>query len=666
MRKTDRNSKLSVALVNMPVSSTGYPNLGLSLLKSQLTDRGIASKVFYFNLMYADFCDLELNRELSNGAPRPTDLASEWLFREIAWGANSDLDLRYLNEVLRGHNLDHTSNGVRPTEGFIEKLVSLRMHSDKFIHRCLDSCDWGQFRIVGFSSVFQQQLASVALAKLIKKKWPNIVIVFGGANVDGPAAETVVNHFGPVDVVFRGEADIAFPRFVQALLDDRPIAQIDGMVVSNSFGKLLRRSSSAESSQSVVQFHKSNEQVNPLITLNDLPYPDFEDFFEQRLGREQIIESPSLVFEGSRGCWWGAKSHCTFCGLNATTMTFRQKTSERALAEVDFLISRYGGITKAFVTSDNILPINYLRTFLPKLVGRHKGATFFYEIKANLTRLDVAVLSAAGVDTIQPGIESLHSSLLTIMKKGVSGIQNVQLLKWCIEYDIRPLWNILVGFPGANECVYSEMASLVPALSHLPPPNGVADVRFDRFSPYTYNPTAHGLSNLRPYHSYSLIYPHLPQDELGKIAYYYVGDFNEKDSIPRNTQKLRQEVSKWKAIHKTASLRLLEIGSEGHVFDNRWGQATLHKVSDIDCAILKETNDIRSISSVVQKISQLTSYDGESVHQAILRMAYGQNQLILIEGNRVLALTLFNDSDSSRDESEPDKQLSVGESFELP
>ena len=26
--------------------------------------------------------------------------------------------------------------------------------------------------------------------------------------------------------------------------------------------------------------------------------------------------APTLLFETSRGCWWGAKSHCTFCGLN--------------------------------------------------------------------------------------------------------------------------------------------------------------------------------------------------------------------------------------------------------------------------------------------------------------------------------------------------------------
>lgn len=32
-----------------------------------------------------------------------------------------------------------------------------------------------------------------------------------------------------------------------------------------------------------------------------------------------------LVLEGARGCWWGEKHHCTFCGLNGSLMKFRSK-----------------------------------------------------------------------------------------------------------------------------------------------------------------------------------------------------------------------------------------------------------------------------------------------------------------------------------------------------
>ena len=68
------------------------------------------------------------------------------------------------------------------------------------------------------------------------------------------------------------------------------------------------------------------------------PIPDYRDFFEQfersRFGRGW---QPSVFVETSRGCWWGERMHCTFCGLNGATMTYRSKSAPRALAELTHL-----------------------------------------------------------------------------------------------------------------------------------------------------------------------------------------------------------------------------------------------------------------------------------------------------------------------------------------
>ena len=34
------------------------------------------------------------------------------------------------------------------------------------------------------------------------------------------------------------------------------------------------------------------------------------------------------------------------------------------------------------------------------------------------------------------------------MRKGVTALQNLRLLKWCAEIGITPAWNLLYGFPG--------------------------------------------------------------------------------------------------------------------------------------------------------------------------------------------------------------------------
>jgi magnesium-protoporphyrin IX monomethyl ester (oxidative) cyclase len=60
-----------------------------------------------------------------------------------------------------------------------------------------------------------------------------------------------------------------------------------------------------------------------------------------------------LLLETSRGCWWGAKQHCTFCGLNGGAMAFRSKSAERVVEEIRYLRDRYG--VESLSVVDNIL-----------------------------------------------------------------------------------------------------------------------------------------------------------------------------------------------------------------------------------------------------------------------------------------------------------------------
>ena len=85
---------------------------------------------------------------------------------------------------------------------------------------------------------------------------------------------------------------------------------------------------------------------------------------------------------------------------------------------------------------------------LPLLAEADLGLELFWEVKANLTARQVRQLRDAGVAYVQPGIESLNDHVLELMRKGTTGLRNVELLKWCREYGVTPLWNLLYGFPG--------------------------------------------------------------------------------------------------------------------------------------------------------------------------------------------------------------------------
>src|SRR5205807_8166536 len=125
---------------------------------------------------------------------------------------------------------------------------------------------------------------------------------------------------------------------------------------------------------------------------------------------------PSLLFETSRGCWWGAKSHCTFCGLNGGAMAFRSKSSGRVMEELNYLVDKWH--IDQVEAVDNILDMKYSNNVLPALALSPRPVHLFYEVKANLTRKQVQMLQRAGVRRIQPGIESLSDHVLQLMRKG--------------------------------------------------------------------------------------------------------------------------------------------------------------------------------------------------------------------------------------------------------
>src|SRR3712207_7222676 len=53
---------------------------------------------------------------------------------------------------------------------------------------------WHEVDVVGFSSTYQQNAASFALARRLKQRYPAIVTVFGGANLDRKSTRLNSSH----------------------------------------------------------------------------------------------------------------------------------------------------------------------------------------------------------------------------------------------------------------------------------------------------------------------------------------------------------------------------------------------------------------------------------------------------------------------------------------
>ena len=499
----DRMGGERVLLVSMPFGAVERPSLGLGLIQAHCRRAGVDCETIYLNLAFAERLGLDDYMWLGGELPY-TAFAGDWLFAEALYGPAPEADARFVENVLqRTWHLSDTD---------VERIWRLRAEVIPFLDQCLDSVPWGDFTLIGFTSVFQQNIASLALAARVKAAHADVTIAFGGANWEEAMGVALYDQFEFVDLAFSGEADRSFPAVLLARRAGQSVDGIAGLISGR------RATGAAGETPALVR--------SPVVErLDDLPVPDFDPYFLQlRPNPATASVTPTLLVETARGCWWGERSHCTFCGLNGATMAFRSKSPDRVVGEIRFLHQRHGVST--FSVVDDILDMRYFRTVLPKLADARLGTDFFWEVKATLTRRQVRQLRDAGALYIQPGVESLSDHVLALMRKGTTGLRNIELLKWCKEYGVKPLWNLLYGFPGETAADYEETEALIHAIWHLDPPTGYGPIRLDRFSPYHEDPKGFGMVNVRPMPPFIYLYPFDPA-VVAEIAYYFDFDYSD-------------------------------------------------------------------------------------------------------------------------------------------
>jgi magnesium-protoporphyrin IX monomethyl ester (oxidative) cyclase len=523
--------------------------LGVSTLQASLIAQGVSAKISYLNFAFAERIGVEFNEFIAENFATSL-LTGEWMFAAaLDPERNPELDEAYLAWLSEYASKEH-----------FEKIVATRRIATGFADEAAAELVAMKPRILGFSTTFAQNCASLAIAARVRALDPDILICFGGANCEGSMGQALCETYEQIDYVFSGEADHTFPLFVRRFLDGEQPYATDPSIFSRT---------------------RANEPVGakPIIDLDQLPIPEFSDYFEQLRQasfREQV--QPGLLFESSRGCWWGAKKHCRFCGLNGTTMEYRSKSAGRTLEELDYLSEKWG-ITR-FEAADNILNMKHVKTVLGVLGERGMPYRLFYEIKSNLNSDQLEMIARGGVTWVQPGIESLSDEVLELMEKGVSGLKNVRLLRNCAEFGIRCNWNMLQGFPGEKEWHYRQMLDLLPALEHLDPPSGLSTVRVDRFSPY-YNRAAElGFENVRPGRAYRYVYD-LPDEVLDRLAYFFNAEMVEIDAGGRYAEEMRAALLAWRnAVYDSpnpAELKLLRLGPLNLVVDTRSCAAVRHR-----------------------------------------------------------------------------------------
>jgi ribosomal peptide maturation radical SAM protein 1 len=614
--------KPRVLLVSMPWASYQEPSLGLSILSSVLTNVSIENDVRYFNIFLLKYLKASTYSSLAD-----IQGINEFLFSGVFEKNISSDQIQVLDRTFK--YLLRDGNGVSKLNTraeYFDFMLKLRNEViPKYLNDCLNVILENQYSMIGFTCMFDQTIANLALAKLVKQRIPQILICFGGYALEGIVGYQILNSFNFVDIVVQGDGEPTISELAFLSVGQQEITQIPNIIYRDKIDTTV----------------KVNKRIK--IQLKDSPDPNYQSYFKnlEILKQENKVEiRPNVLsIESSRGCWWGEKSHCVFCGIDDDTLKYRQKSSELAVDMFYRMYDKYPNYTFRLV--DYILPYKYFKSVLPVLADDNRDLKISCEMKSNITYHNFSLLKNAGFVQVQPGIESFSTNALKSMKKGVSGIQNILTLKLGKLLGLKIDWNFLYGFPDDRIEDYRPLIKTIPLLYHFDPPHSCTNVLITRFAPLQTTPEKFGIQKSKAHMTYETIFSEKYRKEiefeLDNFCYIFKTNWSNSDELEFTYRLIDSQVNFWKSTTSNANCKLEhQIFEDSITFtDNRLLNneprkiclGRLHSIiyQSIDTEIKSKNSLIKLFSDVVNQ-EQIDSILKELIEH---RIVYQENEKYL-------------------------------------
>ena len=466
-----------VTLISAPWPLFDRPSIQLGVLKAYLRQQmpRLGVRAHHLYLQVAEAIGYDLYRELSNRS-----WAAECVYGGLLFPERRDRMAALFHRTAPG------GTRLKKTD-YRDVLDRVRAATQAFIR----DADFKACGLAGFSVCYSQLTSSLYLIREIKQAYPDVPVAAGGSLLVGATGRDVFRMFPEIDYLVQGEGEQVLAGLVKHVQAGGPTDKGPAMP-----GLLTRQcpDSSGDSSWQVDD-------------LGALPVPDYDDYFDllcSFLPNERFF--PALPAEMSRGCWWCSSTcgGCRFCNLNRQWTGYRAKSPARIRAEVDRMTDRHQVLRVAFM--DNLLPVNGSRNALPELAGLKKDLDLFGEIRASTPRKRLEEMRAAGFREVQVGIESLSTGLLKKMNKGVSVIENLEIMRNCEELGLVCMGNLIVRYPGSDETDAAETLRAMEFAMAFRPLN-VVGFWLGQGSPIWRDRRKQGLTSTGNHPNYGVIFP---------------------------------------------------------------------------------------------------------------------------------------------------------------
>jgi len=176
--------------------------------------------------------------------------------------------------------------------------------------------------VAAFSVSMWNEQFSLRLAELVKRSFPECLIVFGGPQVPHDSKE-YFTQYPFIDISVRGEGEIAFAHILERLTESRNFGSIPGISWREHItGRYLM----------------NPEAPQMLMDLDSYPSPYILGYYENL-----FTENPQLTFqaiiETDRGCPY----QCSYCywGHGGLSRRFRRHSLERIRQEIEWIAKHH-------------------------------------------------------------------------------------------------------------------------------------------------------------------------------------------------------------------------------------------------------------------------------------------------------------------------------------
>jgi len=319
-------------------------------------------------------------------------------------GTDIQLALYYLAAYCRAYGV------------FSRKDVRIQVFNEnesrEIVARALVSC---RPVIIGFSCYVWNIRKIIVLSRLIKIKFPSVVIVLGGPEVSPRPAE-ILRSAKHVDYVVSGEGEKAFTELSDAVISGalNPL-NIPG--VSSRINSLFIHSA----------------KPGPSLDMRKIPSPYLEGLL--RLSSRNIIDVP---LETTRGCVYS----CRYCYYHKNAGSLRVFPLRRVMRELRIILRsrpREIYIMDATFNTDPVRAKKILRFFI-----RHNEISGLHvELRAELLDEEmIDLLAKARVTMIEIGVQSVNLVTLRLLHRPFNknlfarslGLLNTRRLPYEIQF----------------------------------------------------------------------------------------------------------------------------------------------------------------------------------------------------------------------------------------